>query len=549
VRISDNNFKCLCKIGYTGTLCELNETQIEITFSDQITIPSSMFIHLITAIKDAPPSRTTTLKKIRFDQNSAIVYTSSKFHIIFIELTRLYYLAYLQIKHQSLSRLYLSIQSSQQCLSIEELFNSTVVSYPPLHRLKFYHIPCQERENLACIYDNEYMCLCTNERHANCFQFNHNMIYNCNGISYCENGAQCFQDHPICPSSMICACDECFYGTRCQFSTNEFRLSLDTILGYKIQPNLAMNRQPLSIKLSALITMLIFLIGIINFLLSIITFQNKQTRVTGCGIYLLISSINSIFIIILFTNKFWILVLTQIGTITNRSFLKFNCITVDFFLKVFLSINDWLNACVAIERGFTVMKGVKFNQTQSKTIAKWVIGIVFLLNVLTFLYDPLYRRMIDDIEEQRTWCVIIYSSTLRIINSIVNFGHSLVPFLINIISALVIIICIARNRFISKKQQTFFQHFNEQFHEHKHLFLSPIILIILVMPRLIISFVSGCMKSARNPWIYLLSYFISLMPPLLTFFIFVLPSKAYKDEFIKSMIKIRIFFKSFSNRA
>ncbi len=548
MRISEHTFKCLCKIGYTGILCELKETEIEITFSDKIAIPSSVFIHLITVMKDAPPLRTTTFKKIRFDQDSAILYTSSKFNIIFVQFTNFYYLGYLQINHQSLSKFYLSIQSSKRCLSIDELFNLTILSYPPLRRLKYYHIPCQERENLICMYDKEYMCLCTNERHANCFQFNHNMIYNCNGISYCQNGAQCFQDHPTCPSSIMCVCDECFYGTMCQFSTNEFSLSLDTILGYQIQPHLSIYRQPLSIKLSALITMLIFLIGIINFILSMITFQSKHIRVTGCGIYLLISSINSIFIIILFTNKFWILVLTQIGTITNRSFLKFNCITVDFFLKVLLSMNDWLNACIALERGFTVIKGVHFNQSKSKKLAKYVIVFLFLFNILTFIYDPFYRRMIDDIEEQRTWCIIIYSSNLRIINSIVNLGHSLLPFIINIISALIIIINVARNRFISKKQQTFFQHFNDQFHQHKDLFISPIILIILVMPRLVISFISGCMKSARNPWIYLLSYFISLMPPLLTFFVFVLPSDAYKNQFIKSIITIRTFFKNVCSR-
>ncbi len=40
--------------------------------------------------------------------------------------------------------------------------------------------------------------------------------------------------HPACPSSIMCVCDEYFYGTMCQFSTNEFSLSLDTILGYQI---------------------------------------------------------------------------------------------------------------------------------------------------------------------------------------------------------------------------------------------------------------------------------------------------------------------------
>jgi hypothetical protein len=61
--------------------------------------------------------------------------------------------------------------------------------------------------------------LCNNEGQVNC----HDRIY-------CKNDAQCYQDHPTCPTKLLCVCIECCYGSRCQFST----LSLDTILAYQI---------------------------------------------------------------------------------------------------------------------------------------------------------------------------------------------------------------------------------------------------------------------------------------------------------------------------
>ncbi|CAF1211983.1 unnamed protein product, partial [Adineta steineri] len=54
-------------------------------------------------------------------------------------------------------------------------------------------------------------------------------------------------------------------------------------------------------------------------------------------------------------------------------------------------------------------------------------------------------------------------------------------------------------------------------------------------PRLILSCLSGCIKLARDSWLYLIIYFISLIPPMMTFIVFVLPSNMYKKEFTDSV--------------
>jgi hypothetical protein len=116
-----------------------------------------------------------------------------------------------------------------------------------------------------------------------------------------------------------------------------------------------------------------FVIAIINSILSIITFQTKRSREIGSGLYLLASSITSGLTIIMFALKFLLLVLSQMSITTNHNFLSFHCKIMDMFLKSFLAIGDWLNDCVAVERVFTVHTGVKFNKIKSKKIAKWFI--------------------------------------------------------------------------------------------------------------------------------------------------------------------------------
>jgi hypothetical protein len=261
----------------------------------------------------------------------------------------------------------------------------------------------------------------------------------------------------------------------------------------------------------------------------------RKARDVGCGLYLLTSSIVSMITMIVLSLKFWFLLGFQMGSINNRSFLYIQCRIIDYFLRFLLSTGDWLSACVAMERTMNVLKGIHFSKTKSKQIAKWVILFIFILTISTYIHDPIYRDLIDDKQEQRTWCITSYSSSIQKFDWAINILHFSLPFLINLSTSIIIIISRARIRSNTQKKQTYQKLLREQLRHQKHLLISPLILFVLALPRLIISFVSGCMKSARNPWLYLIGYFISFTPPMLTFFVFVLPSKIYKEEFIISI--------------
>jgi hypothetical protein len=203
---------------------------------------------------------------------------------------------------------------------------------------------------------------------------------------------------------------------------------------------------------------------------------------------------------------------------------------MDFFVRSLLAIGDWLNACVAVERAVTVIRGINFDRSKSKRVAHVVVISVILVTFLSIIHDLIHRRLIDDFEEERTWCIVQYSMSFKLLDSVINITHFIVPFSINLISAIIIIIVGARSRFLTVKQLTYKQHLWKQFQQHKHILLSPLILVLLALPRVIISFVSGCMKSARNPWLFLVAYFVSFVPTVLHFFVFVLPSKMYRKQ-------------------
>lgn len=549
---------CLCSDGFYGNECEYNETKIDVL----ILVPNLreiLLLHFITVRSHmnsipyrptdqwGPHERATSFKKIPFDHNLITIYWSYLFHLLFAEYNGHMYLLLIQSKTILSKKYNVIIESSRRCLSIRELLNDTIVNFPYLRRIKYYHVPCQERIDLQCFHDeDQFMCLCTFDRRANCFTFDHHMHYNCSELTYCENGGECFQNSANCPTSITCGCPKCFLGSRCQISTRGFGLSLDLILGYQIRLGLSFSDQLISIKISGIVTIIMFTIGLINGILSILTFKQEALCTVGCGIYLLTASITSILTMTIFALKYFFLIAIQLSMITNITFLKGHCYIIDFFLKIFLQIGDWLLACVASERLISTIIGVKFNNRLSRKVAKWMILFIYIFVIGSTIHEPLYRILIKDEDEGHMWCIVRYSESysafLTQYTIIMSIIHFIGPFIINIISAFGIVTIIAKNRSKTKDNQSYHVHFSQQIQQHKNLMISPFILILLALPRIILAFTLDCMKSARESVaLYLIGYFISFVPPILLFVTFVLPSQLYIKEF-KQSVAIKRFF-------
>ena len=546
--LEEQRWTCICRRGFTGNRCERKQGELVVTFDQKIELLPSILIHFIRAHRNRPLENTTTFKSIPFRDDPIRIYWSTPFDLMFLELFEENY--YLVVRERPpLAAMEKEVTLADRCPPIREIFNQTIAGLHLLRRIKFYHLPCQPRGDssplLSCFFDEVHLCLCQTfdgKYLANCFEFDHRLKRDCLGKNACENEGQCFQDDSRCPQTSICICPACFYGTRCQFSMSGFSLSLDPILGDHIRPNISLRRQSLIIKITLIVTLVMTLIGWINGILALITFKNKKVREVGCGYYLLGSSLSTLITMTMFLVKFVLLISAQMGSVTNRSFLHVQCLSVDFVVRVGLSMDQWLNACVAIERAMTIIKGARFNKSHSRQKAKYAIPTLLIMVMLSAVYDPIYRRLIDDQsseEEKRIWCIISSSSWLRTFDSVISMTHFLVPFGINLISAVVIIWKSARQRTTIRRTLDFNQTLGEQCRQHKHLLITPFLIIILGLPRIIISVASGCMQSNKKAWLFLLGYLISFICPMLVFVLFVLPSKLYRKEFNASMRQFR----------
>ncbi|UJR06936.1 hypothetical protein I4U23_011225, partial [Adineta vaga] len=549
---------CLCRKGFRGENCEITDRYLKLSFHKDIILPQSIIIHFMGLEKTNKRflSSNSVVQRISLYQNEIYAYWTNDFLIAFIQLLNNYYLTLVPDEHNAPLKSYnQTILPSYRCKHVGEIFNETILSLHPFRRLKYFQIPCEQyAPDLNCFYDDTYFCLCydfNKKRLSNCFKFDSRSSATCQDLSDCENGGQCIQDGLKCPRASICVCPQCFHGTRCQFNSHLFGLSLDAIIGYYIQPHVKLIDQSFIVKFSLTLTILVAILGVTNGILSMITFKSTELRKSGCGLYLLGTSITTFFTITIFVLKFSILLQAQIVYIMNLTFLEIQCYTLDFFLRISLCMDQYLNACVASERALTAFRGISFDKKKSKQMAKYIIILLLFWTISTTMHDPIHRRLLQDNDddgeesEKRIWCIVSYSSSVRIFHSIINLIHFFVPFFLNLISALLIIFITSRQRRKVQHRLTYRQIIREQFQEHIHLLIAPIVLVLLALPRLILSFIAGCMKSSRDVWLPLAGYFISLIPPLLTFIIFVIPSKFYTKEFQKSIKEIQTRIRSY----
>ncbi|CAF0727323.1 unnamed protein product [Adineta steineri] len=340
--------------------------------------------------------------------------------------------------------------------------------------------------------------------------------------------------------------DKCVIGGSCSVQTKGIGITLDDILRYEVKRNMTLKNQSSLVKMSVGLTMIMFLLGLTNSILSLLTFQNESLRKVGCGIYLLASSVTSLLTISMFTINFWFVLLTQMNASINLSIGRGGCISIEPLLKLFLYFDTWLNACVAIERALHVYQGIHFNKEKSKRLARWIIFILPFCIIATIIHEPLHRNIFEyqikdiksvtGIPERNSQCVIQYSHAVQDYNTAILFIHLIGPFIANLFSALFIIFGTARQRSVAQTSKNYITHIRAQLREHKQLVISPAILLILSMPRLIISLLSGCVKISDKPWLYLCAYFISFTPSILVFVVFVIPSDLYRKTLKETLI-------------
>lgn len=538
---------CLCPVNYYGNECQFKVARLTIqipSIAEFFPVLVVHFLHTSTYIPGVLSHRNTYFFK-NIHPNMEIIVDDYQQEFLpsiitvqtFVSISSLYGSYYLlALIDQNRTRLTKTLSLENRCIHVSEELPLSIMNLTWIKRVKFYHIYFKK---VRCFYDELYMCFVDRDLLIDCLLFNHE-VADCTDRNYCENGGRCLQKKQGGQVHSACVCPECHYGSFCQLTMTRYSLTLDSMFGQEIITDASLSQQKLFIKIMFTFVVLIFFIGITSNVCSTLTFLHRDIRRTGCGCYLLTLSIASQISLAIFICRFIYLLMSQMTTIPNGQFLSITCILFDFLLQLSISFCDWLSTCVACERVVSVLKGITFDKPLSARVVKFIIPALLIGLILTSIHQVFNRELISDPRlENRLWCVIkLPVGWLRTYDVVMNLLNSILPFLINLISAILLLVAFSHTkRKVAKKN--YLNILKKQIREHKDLIVSPVMMISCKLPLLIVILIIQCIKSKWQLYLSTACYFLSLVPLLATFPIFILTAPSYLKTF--STMRIKVF--------
>jgi len=203
-------------------------------------------------------------------------------------------------------------------------------------------------------------------------------------------------------------------------------------------------------------------------------------------------------------------------------------------MYTFYYISLWLMAFVTVERAMAAVQLSRWSSLQKpKTAASFILFISVIILSSNYVYIDQYK-LVTHPDDFFPWCVREIKPNQQLLTQSFSFIQQVTPFVINIISAVTIIIAIARSKAHAHKK-TKRSTLVDQTRKRIDLLLGPIACFLTQMPEIIILFLNSCDYDATG-WFFqvtLITHYISFAPHIGIFFLYVLPSKVYKDIFLK----------------
>ncbi|CAM2722571.1 unnamed protein product [Rotaria socialis] len=410
-----------------------------------------------------------------------------------------------------------------------------------------YHLLCNPSYSLMCLHDDNYFCVCDIYGHAECSRYD-SIMDEC--AERCLAGGQCIRGDLEDRKDFVCLCPRCYYGSICQHNTELFSFTLETLLTYDLY-SLSVAVQQVFSSLLIIIPAILFVIGALNNVCCYATFNRTKPLLVGIGHYLrTVSIINQLALLSLLL-KLIHTVFSIKGHIVHHTMNTISCKILSYFLSCTSRMSYWLMGMVAVERVYVTWY-LKGTWLKSPRIAKCIIATIIVGIVVSNIHEVIFYQSIEDPKSSdtnnSTWCVTSYPSIIATYNQANVILNYIMPFLINFLSTIILTILIIRKKWaiatkkISEHSHTLqnmratFHSYRNLFTENKELILAPLITMLpqlFSLPQFILSFSLACqeLKVSWQRYLLIVSYFITYLPQVLSYKLYVSPSSFYKKEF------------------
>ena len=301
-------------------------------------------------------------------------------------------------------------------------------------------------------------------------------------------------------------------------------------------------------SLLIIIPTILFLIAGINNICCYVTFNRSKPLLVGSGWYLYaVSIVNQIAVLVLLL-KLLHLVLSIKGFIVHHLLNTILCKSLSYLLVCSSRISYWLMSMVAVERVYVTWY-LKGTWLKSPRIAKRIMAVIIIGIIVCDVHELIFYQSIEDPKSldtnNSTWCVTSYPSIIGIYNQVNIILNYTLPFLINFLSTITLTILIIRRRTVAKKtdykisstdNRSIFQIYLNLLKKYKELILPPSVTMLpqlFFLPQFILSFSLACQefKLAWQRYLLITAFFITHLPQVFSYKLYVSPSSFYTEEF------------------
>ena len=266
---------------------------------------------------------------------------------------------------------------------------------------------------------------------------------------------------------------------------------------------------------------------------SIITFIQRKLRQTGVALHLLSISVCSLLVVmLLFTRIIYVYMIRR--TMMEHEISTAVCKSLPFLMYTFYYISLWLMAIVTVERA---LAAVQYSQWASLQKLKTATLLIFLISVFVsssnFIFIIQYK-LVNHPDYSFPWCIREIPPNQKLLTQVFSLIHQVIPFVVNMVAALIIIVAITRSK-VHVHQKSTRSVLIDQTRKRADLLLGPIACFLTQLPEIVMLFLNAC-NYDNSDWFWeitLVAYYISFAPHISIFFLYVLPSKQYHDVFLK----------------
>ncbi len=210
-------------------------------------------------------------------------------------------------------------------------------------------------------------------------------------------------------------------------------------------------------SLLIIIPIILLLIGSVSNTFCFVTFNRTKPLLVGVGHYLRVANITNQVALFISFLKLLHLVLSVKGYVVHHLLNTILCKVLSYLVACTSRMSYWLMSMVAIERVY-VTWSLRGTWLKSPRTAKCVIAAIIIGILALYVHEIIYYESIEDPKfldiNNSTWCVTSYPSGISTYNQINIILNYILPFLINLLSTITLIILITKKRAVATAKKS-----------------------------------------------------------------------------------------------